>query len=91
MVKHEGMSTHRLSQNPLEAKFAEAWAKLHDGHRKDNGTLEYLLSPTNRSMDTTMTDRDAVVAATVIQWLGSPVGQGFLAEVLGVRIPNEIK
>ncbi len=29
-----------------------------------------------------ITQRDATVAASVIQWLGSHVGQGFLAEVL---------
>ena len=29
-----------------------------------------------------VTERDKVVAATVIQWLGSPVGQFFIGNVL---------
>ena len=38
----------------------------------------------NKPVD--ITQRDATVAAAVIQWLGSHVGRGFLCDVLGVRI-----
>ena len=29
-----------------------------------------------------ITQRDATVAATIIQWLGSPIGQDFVLDVL---------
>ena len=75
-IIHEGFSTHRLRQNPLEAAYAEAWKR--DAPR----TLGWLLSgPENRN-DVDYSPRDAKVAATIIQWLGSPVGSGFVSEVL---------
>ena len=76
-IKHEGFSTHRLRQNPLEAAYAKAWAE------QAPRTLGWLLK--NSSYDTDQADysaRDAQVAATMIQWLGSPVGSCFVREVL---------
>lgn len=76
-MKHVGLSTHRFKENPKEKAFAEAWQKENDSGK----VLEYLLSgPSNRPVPPT--DRDVQVAATVIQWLGSPVGQNFLADVM---------
>ena len=46
------------------------------------GILAYLLndgSQDHRPVEPS--ERDHAVAATVIQWLGSPVGQGFLNEL----------
>jgi len=83
MMKHKGLSTYRLADNLLEQRFAEAWESIQHGN-----ILDYLLSPTNRLEDTTTTERDKIVAATVIQWLGSPVGQTFLRDVLNVELPQ---
>jgi len=83
MMKHKGLSTYRLADNPLEQRFAEAWESM----QQRGNILDYLLSPTNR-LDTTATERDKIVAATVIQWLGSPVGQTFLRDVLNVELPQ---
>lgn len=74
-TNHEGVSTHRLSSNPLEAAYAEAWKK------EAPGTLGYLLCGQERHLHD-YTQRDATVAATIIQWLGSPVGSRFVQEVL---------
>lgn len=78
-MKHEGKSTHRLSSNPMEKAFHDAWLEentnLHCGI-----LLGQLLGEENRPAE--VSDRDALVAATVIQWLGSPVGSGFLQQVL---------
>lgn len=41
--------------------------------------LEYLMG--DGATRGVVSDRDELVAATVIQWLGSPVGQGFLRDV----------
>lgn len=73
--KHEGMHTYRFDDNPQERKFAAAW-KLEN---KNGHVLSWLLGYGDRRVD--VTDRDALVAATVIQWLGSSVGQAFLEEL----------
>ena len=78
----KGLATYRFKDNPLEQRFAEAWE--HNNFLAY--TLVYLLSESGRREDTTMTARDEVVAATVIQWLGSPVGQSFLRDVLGEEV-----
>ena len=78
----KGRHTHRFEDNPEEQRFAEAWAK----HNGDGQTLAWLLDerPMQTGRPFTRDVREEVVAATVIQWLGSPVGQSFL-EGLGYR------
>lgn len=78
-MKHKGIHTHRFRDNPEEKRFAGAWQKANDqGH-----ILDYLLDPNNgvggRPPETPA--RECVVAATVLQWLGSPVGQAFLRDL----------
>jgi hypothetical protein len=74
----KGLNAHRQAYSPVERLFAETWAE----YDKENHILEYLLSDTiNESQP--VSEDDQVTVATVIQWLGSPVGQGFLAKVLG--------
>ena len=94
--KYRGMSPHRYKENPLEKRFAEAWQEWNEEGR---GFLTYLMDETNRGEpNPPLSDRDYLVAATVVQWFGSPVGQGCLVEVLSqpegviVReglVPNE--
>jgi len=75
MMKNKGIHQYRFKSNLLEKVFAETWeAQNGRGH-----TLEYLLSLRNERES--VTDREREVAATVIQWLGSPVGQSFLEDV----------
>lgn len=45
----------------------------------DRGHLEWLLGKSEQAQD--VTERDAQIAATIIQWLGSPVGQWFLRDL----------
>lgn len=75
-MNHIGKSTHRFSQHPLEQKFAETWQTEQDF----GNVLAYLLGDDNQKGHPS--DRDILVAATVIQWLGSPVGQSFLSTVI---------
>jgi hypothetical protein len=73
---HVGKSSDRLhpdADNPREVAFAMEWSDLND-HKKRKPTLAYLLDG--------FSDRDAEVAATVIQWLGSNVGMSFLEDVI---------
>lgn len=60
----------------MEKKFADAWEE------QAPRTIGYLLCGQDRHFHD-YTQRDAEVAATIIQWLGSPVGESFVREVLG--------
>lgn len=75
---HKGLRAYRLNDdNPSgmrESAFAEQWRK-----EQEWGLLGHLLSKDNTEVS--YSDRDAEVAATVIQWLGTNVGQGFLRKV----------
>lgn len=73
----KGLHTHRLKDNPEEQRFADAWAQ----HNAMGKTLAYLLTVGDQHFPVMPSDRDGEVAATVIQWLGSPVGQGFLRDL----------
>jgi hypothetical protein len=73
---HVGKSSNRLhpdADNPREVAFAMEWSDMND-HKKRKPTLAYLLDG--------FSDRDAEVAATVIQWLGSNVGMCFLEDAI---------
>lgn len=69
--KVKGLHTYRFRDNPEEKRFAAAWTK--------NNVLPWLLGPGDRKVDPSK--RDEEVAATVVQWLGSPVGQAFLNDL----------
>ncbi len=81
-IKHVGLSTHRLYDNPLEKAFAEAWAAENKSVAGYN-LLDWLLAKDPNHPKGEVSQRDATVAATMIQWLGSPVGQSFLRKVMG--------
>lgn len=71
-MKNKGLHQYRFKENPLEKAFAEQWEKENNEGR----TLDCLLAKDE------VTDRDREVAATVIQWLGSPCGQYFVEDVI---------
>ena len=82
----QGRSPHRYKDNPLEKAFALAWQEANSnptGPGLVRGTLAYLMDDNNRGTPVPpLSERDWDVANTVVQWLGSPVGQGFLEHVL---------
>jgi len=81
-MKHEGKFLYRLKDNRLEKAYHDAWVEENKGNLcRGVGILQWLMGDNNKPADD-LTDRDALVAATVIQWLGSPVGQCFVARVL---------
>jgi len=81
MLKHEGLRTHRLNDNPLEKRFADKWREYNYKAGLAHGQLAYLLADDPNHPRGEVSERDAQVAATVIQWLGSHVGQCFLESV----------
>ena len=82
-MKNKGKNANRLEANPVEKKFAEAWDEMNDLSRQGSlGTLNWLLAEDpNWPKDGEVTPRDRMVAATVIQWLGSNLGQYFLGQI----------
>lgn len=77
--RHIGLHEHRLKREEEENRFARAWTK----HNKEGRILDHLLDvrPVQTGQPKEASDRDCRVAATVIQWLGSSVGQGFLGDL----------
>ena len=76
-MKHEGFSKDRLKperENQREVAFSEAWKRENGYGRNGNHLVDQLIPDA--------TQRDATVAATIIQWLGSNVGIGFLRDVI---------
>ncbi len=83
-MKNKGINTWRFSSNPAEKIFAvECEAINTDIHGKLSGgsTLDFILAKKVNHPMGEVTDRDREVAATVIQWQGSPVGLMFLRQV----------
>jgi len=83
-MKNKGMHQYRFKQNPMEEIFAKAWEERStdpSGMADGRDTLDYLLAENPDKPCGEVSDRDRIVAATVIQWLGSPVGQYFLDEI----------
>ena len=80
----QGMSPRRYAGNPLEKAFALAWQEANDEvPGRGHATLAYLMDKHNRGEpNPPLSERDWLVACTVIQWLGSPVGQNFVEHVL---------
>ena len=75
---HTGLRLYRLKSNPQEQVFADRWQELN---KDPSNMLDHLMAddPNGRCQEPSPL-RDKLVAATVIQWLGSPVGQGFLRD-----------
>lgn len=79
-IVHHGLSRNRLPREPLEQAFADQWEVIAKDH------LGHLLYGQDKRFHE-VTQRDATIAATIMQWLGSPVGQGFLDDVKA-RMPK---
>ena len=78
-MRHKGVNAGRLTREPLEARFAKQWQQQNDY----GNTLAHILNVRGDGRPAEPSERDAEVAATVIQWLGSHVGQNFLRDVMG--------
>lgn len=83
---YPGLNKHRLrleAGNYDEITFAEAWVRLNDPDVQ-TPVLNYILFPEvdqRYAKHNVVSDRDKAIAATVIQWLGTHVGQAFLRDV----------
>jgi len=81
----KGLHTARFKNNPEEKRFADAWEQRN----QLGNNLAHLLDtrPVQGGHPPTPSDRDYEVAATVIQWLGSHVGECFLRDLGYEKVP----
>ncbi len=81
-IKHEGARPERQKYNVWEHSYAKKWKEENTrkpGLNGNRGVLEILLSDDKNRWQ--LTERDAYVAGTVVQWLGTSCGSCFLWEV----------
>jgi hypothetical protein len=78
-MKNFGLNVHRFRDNPEEKRIAEAWERLN----VTGNIVDYLLDRRQVRMGRPPEagDVERAAIATVIQWLGSPVGQSWLREL----------
>lgn len=81
LSQYRGYASKRYGDNPLERAIALEWEKTNEMYN----TLAYMLDPVHSASPNSPSHSEYLVAATVIQWLGSPVGQTFLQSVGFVR------
>lgn len=84
MSKFRGKNTHRFSVNPIEKIFSDLWAEENERWIKNGlrgSVLQYILSEDGGKTVPETSDRDEMIAASVIQWLATPIGKSFLAEL----------
>ena len=76
----EGYNSNRLSSNPREKVFLEVFNNEFMGCTRD-GLLATLKQNGLDIPFATISDEEERIALSIIQWLGSPVGQAFLDRV----------
>ena len=92
-TQHVGYAHYRCEFNPREKAFFEQWMKENSPNPAINaghGILQDLFfEPDKNSLSMRhghfvhiMNERDRMIAATVIQWLGTNCGMAFLYEAL---------
>ena len=92
--KFKGFSAHRYNREPLEKLFAECWQEENTQLAVRNCTLDHLLQKMVTNGDIYYAERQTKeihkIPATLIQWLGSSVGQGFLRTVIEKAMKQKI-
>lgn len=88
---NKGYKHERVKDNPREMAFYEQWLKENEPRRYINngqGILQDLFIERDgfmghvRRYEVEINNRDRYIVATIIQWLGSNVGMGFLHSAL---------
>lgn len=69
-MSKKGLHEYRIKSNPCEGIAANLWEEMR--------VLPDLLGDGTLGGRAHPSDRDYQVAATLMQWLGSPVGQAFV-------------
>ena len=89
---NRGLDRHRLGKggDKLEQAFADLWEAVnepHPGMNYGHGTLQDLIFRSDGAFRVRLpfwvTQRERIIVATVIQWLGTNCGFAFLCGALG--------
>lgn len=81
MKKLEGFKTYRHSSNPKEKEFHDKFIENNSHNHDDMDWLVFGVGDFNRNSPADrLTERERQIVVSTIQWLGSPVGQGFLRD-----------
>jgi hypothetical protein len=70
----KGSKTYRHEGNPDEKVFHDTFIEDH------HNIMKYIASDLNSERFKILSKREEVLIINTIQWLGSPVGQGFLRD-----------
>lgn len=85
-LEKKGYKTYRFKDNPEELRFVMEWEERQQyGH-----LVDHMLSDGSSLSPPPASDEARRVAAVVIQWLGTPVGQGFLRDLGYVNVGREL-
>lgn len=79
----EGFKVYRHKNNPKEKELHDKFIADHIDCEKWTCPVDLLVFPSSVGNDTLpsdyLTDREKRIVISTIQWLGSPVGKGFLS------------
>ena len=78
----QGFNTRRHTQNPKEKELHDKFADLLDEGNISNNAVDKMVFGTTDYGDARdyLSDREKQIVISTIQWLGSPIGQGFLRD-----------
>jgi hypothetical protein len=71
------LKEHRFEKNPQEKIFVDEFLKQHSS-RNDLDLIVFGHPNNSATPKDYLSDREKDIVLSAIQWLGSPVGQGFL-------------
>ena len=78
----ESNKEYRFKDNPKEKEFHDKFIKMFKSDRLANTTLSAIVfgweNDKQHYPKEILTEREESICCNLIQWLGSPVGQGFL-------------
>lgn len=75
----KGFNTHRHAHNPKERQLHDNFVKEYiNGYLCANDIRDIVFTTSIGDPKEYLTDREKRIVISTIQWLGSPVGQGFL-------------
>lgn len=83
-LNYLGFNSNRLSREDSELAFAKAWQAMNGVY-----LTQIITSPTGRGLSE-ISEREQTIVNTVIQWLGSQVGQAFLVFAIS-KLPKEAR
>jgi len=91
-LKNHGIHTHRLKDNPREAKALLAFQALNErtaGPVDQRDVIDHLVHA--HLVEAIATTQQRREVCTVIQWLGSPVGFAWLVDTFGLEVVREMR